>query len=208
MKKESSDVGSDSRGGTDRLSIDHRRMRGSTEGKMSLTYEIVVDFPYLQAALARFRKQRPKRVRQWISLVVTLVVIVGAWGYAAYTHAPWEFVVRLGAICGVGGMLGGGLIAAMFARIYARRRLQQAAQAYETSTVVMHEGGLTFTSPNATANVKWSAYERAVRFPDGIMLLKGRVTSRWLPDKSLKEGTSQQATDLVASKLPIQSMSV
>jgi hypothetical protein len=175
---------------------------------MTLTYEIVVDLPYLQTALARFRKQRPKRIWQWVPLFIILVLLVGLWGYAAYTHAPWEYVVRFGAVGCVGGALGGGVFAAVFARIYARRRLQKAAQAYETSTVHMHDGGLTFTSPNATANVKWAAYERAVRFPDGIMLLKGRIISRWLPDNSLKEGTSQRATELVGSKSPLQSMTV
>lgn len=47
---------------------------------MTLTYEIVVDLPYLQTALARFRKQRPKRFWQWVPLFIILVLLVGLWG--------------------------------------------------------------------------------------------------------------------------------
>jgi hypothetical protein len=49
--------------------------------------------------------------------------------------------------------------------------------------------------------------ERAVRFPDGIVLLQGRILMRWLPDVSLVEGTAQQATELVQSKLPLKTIS-
>jgi hypothetical protein len=46
----------------------------------------------------------------------------------------------------------------------------------------------------------WSIYVRAVRFPDGILLLrKGAI--RWLPDRSLGIGSVDQAMALVRSKL-------
>jgi hypothetical protein len=49
----------------------------------------------------------------------------------------------------------------------------------------------------------WSIYVRAVRFPDGILLLrKGAI--RWLPDRSLEIGSVDQAMALVRSKLPLR----
>jgi hypothetical protein len=46
-------------------------------------------------------------------------------------------------------------------------------------------------------------YARAVRFPDGILLLrKGAI--RWLPDRSLETGSVDEAMTLVRSKLPLR----
>ena len=64
----------------------------------------------------------------------------------------------------------------------------------------MAETGITITG-TGQGSFAWSVYSRAVRFPDGVLLVrKGAV--RWLPDGALKSGTVEEAMALVSSKLP------
>jgi hypothetical protein len=51
----------------------------------------------------------------------------------------------------------------------------------------------------------WSVYDRAVSFPDGLLLVrKGGI--RWLPHEALKEGTPAEAVALVQSHLPVRAL--
>lgn len=174
---------------------------------MGVTYRLVADLTYLQTALARFRTQRPKRILRWLYGPMIMALLVGAWAYAAYIDSPWTFAVKFSAIGSIVGGLIGGLIGAIAGRVFTRRRLVRAARPDETITTKLDESGVALTGPQSTATIQWSAYERAVRFPDGIVLLQGRVMMRWLPDVGLVEGTPQQATDLVQSKVPLRTIS-
>jgi hypothetical protein len=55
------------------------------------------------------------------------------------------------------------------------------------TTFRMADDEVVITGPGA-GNFPWTVYDRAVHFPDGILLVrKGGI--RWLPDAALKEGT-------------------
>lgn len=65
------------------------------------------------------------------------------------------------------------------------------------------DSGGTIQQHAGETRFPWSTYVRAVRFPDGILLLrKGAV--RWLPDRSLETGSVDEAMALVRSKLPLR----
>lgn len=49
----------------------------------------------------------------------------------------------------------------------------------------------------------WTVYQRAVAFPDGIMLVR-RGGIRWLPNDALREGTQEEAIALAQSRLPLR----
>ncbi len=49
----------------------------------------------------------------------------------------------------------------------------------------------------------WSTYTRAVRFSDGLLLLR-RGAIRWLPDQSLVSGSMDDVLMLVRAKLPMR----
>jgi hypothetical protein len=68
----------------------------------------------------------------------------------------------------------------------------------------MAETGTTITGTRQ-GTFTWSVYSRAVRFPDGILLVrKGAV--RWLPDAALKSGAVEEAMALVSSQLPTRTI--
>jgi hypothetical protein len=70
-------------------------------------------------------------------------------------------------------------------------------------TYSMSEAGLTIQSKSVRGTFEWSEYSRAVRFPDGILLLR-QGAIRWLPDSAILAGTPTQATELVRARLPIR----
>lgn len=49
----------------------------------------------------------------------------------------------------------------------------------------------------------WSAYERAVPLPDGILLYRAAEDVDWLPDAALVEGSRDDVEQLVRAHLPI-----
>ena len=67
----------------------------------------------------------------------------------------------------------------------------------------LSDGGGTIQQYVGETRFPWSTYARAVRFPDGILLMrKGAI--RWLPDCSLETGSVDEAMALVRSKLPLR----
>jgi hypothetical protein len=67
----------------------------------------------------------------------------------------------------------------------------------------LSDSGGTIQQHVGETRFPWSTYVRAVRFPDGILLLrKGAI--RWLPDRSLEIGSVDEAMALVRSKLPLR----
>ena len=70
-------------------------------------------------------------------------------------------------------------------------------------TYTISEAGITIESKLVRGIFEWSEYNRAVRFPDGILLLRKDVT-RWLPDSAIVGGTPADATELVRARLPMR----
>lgn len=67
----------------------------------------------------------------------------------------------------------------------------------------LSDSGGTIQQYVGEARFPWSTYARAVRFSDGILLLrKGAI--RWLPDRSLETGSVDEAMALVRAKLPLR----
>jgi hypothetical protein len=85
------------------------------------------------------------------------------------------------------------------------RRLRHRADFGRETTVTMSAGGLVASGAHAEGNWNWAAYPRAVRFSDGIMLLR-RGVIRWLPDSALVVGTPTDATALTRSKSALREL--
>lgn len=68
------------------------------------------------------------------------------------------------------------------------------------------EAGITIRQKLLNSSYPWTTYSRAVRFSDGILLLKPGAI-RWLPDYALQRGTVDEAMVLVRSRLPTRLMS-
>jgi len=68
------------------------------------------------------------------------------------------------------------------------------------------ETGITIREVSIHGTYPWTTYSRAVRFSDGILLLKPGAI-RWLPDHALQRGTVDEAIALVRSNLPTRQLS-
>jgi hypothetical protein len=72
----------------------------------------------------------------------------------------------------------------------------------DTVTIVLDDDGFHAQAPNEQSNLGWAAFTRVARFPDGILLLRGRVI-RWLPDSALRDTTPGEALAFVQSKTTV-----
>ena len=70
--------------------------------------------------------------------------------------------------------------------------------------LVLSAAGVTISQMSLNGTYPWTTYTRAVRFDDGVMLLK-RGAIRWLPDSALVSGTVEDALQLLRAHLPITS---
>ena len=67
----------------------------------------------------------------------------------------------------------------------------------------LSDSGGTIEQKSGAASFPWTMYRHAVRFSDGILLVRTGAI-RWLPDESLETGSVDEATALVRSKLPLR----
>lgn len=69
----------------------------------------------------------------------------------------------------------------------------------------MSEAGLGASGPHVQGKWDWAAYPSAVRYPDGIMLIR-RGVIRWLPDSALLVGTPEEATALARARSALREL--
>jgi hypothetical protein len=84
-------------------------------------------------------------------------------------------------------------------------RFRSRADFGEEVTVMLSDAGIASYGKHAEGRWAWAAYPRAVRFPDGILLLR-RGVIRWLPDSDIQSGNAKDATALVAGKSTMRSV--
>ncbi len=165
---------------------------------MQLSYEFVADWGFYRTAFARYRQQRPHRIRSALILLAIAGVLACAWMYAHATHAFWGVIPELALVGGISG----GIAGYVASRIVTPIRTKRMPGFGSTITATVDENGLTAAEPQAQASLQWAAFTRVVRFPDGILLLRGRVI-RWLPDSALQNATPADALAFVRSKTQV-----
>src|SRR5262249_41788342 len=85
-------------------------------------------------------------------------------------------------------------------------KLRKSREFGKEVTIALSDGGLEASGPNGRSSVKWSAYPRAVRFSDGLLLTRGGAI-RWLPNSALREGSLQEVLALVQAKTTLRTIS-
>ena len=165
---------------------------------MSVVYEFTADLDFFRTAFARYAQQRPHRLRNIAVLGVSALVLACAWIYARASNAAWVLIPQMALICGIAGGIAGFAIAKIMLPIRLKRSPNYGAKI----TATLNEDGLTAVEPQAQANLKWAAFTRVVRFPDGLLFVRGRVI-RWLPDSALRDATPADALAFVRSKTQV-----
>ncbi len=167
---------------------------------MKIEYKWQYDVSYYAAVVNRYYRQLPflLHLPSQFTFLWLLGVILYAW---ATGETPKEFAgwaVLIGAI----GIPAGVVLTKLGIRL--KYRLRRRSGFGSETSYSMAETGITITG-TGQGNFAWSVYSRAVRFPDGVLLVrKGAV--RWLPDAALKSGTVDEAMALVSSKLPTRTI--
>jgi hypothetical protein len=167
---------------------------------MKIEYKWQYDVNYYAAVVDRYYQQLPffLHLPSQFTLLWLLGVIMFSWatGEAFRDFAGWA--VLIGAI----GIPAGVVLTKLGIRL--KYRLRRRSGFGSETSYSMAETGITITG-TGQGTFAWSVYSRAVRFPDGIFLVrKGAV--RWLPDAALKSGTVKEAMVLVSSQLPTRTI--
>jgi len=100
---------------------------------------------------------------------------------------------------GFAGLLIGVSLVPGLMLLYSRTR-----KGYGQLTVTPGSTGLDVRTGNVQALVGWQNFLRAVRFPDGVLLLQEKGLYRWLPDTALQESTSVEVVELLRRKIPVE----
>jgi hypothetical protein len=124
-----------------------------------------------------------------------------ATAFGLFIFAPLGTRVVFALVIAASVFFGG--VAATKWGIYQRFRYR--ADFGATATVTMSEAGLDASGPHVQGKWDWAAYPSAVRYPDGIMLLR-RGVIRWLPDSALLVGTPEEATALARSRSALREL--
>jgi hypothetical protein len=166
---------------------------------MDVTYKFRADSKYYRTMIDRYYQQRPIPFR--LTIQFGLVALVFAGGFVWAVVAPLGLKVGIGLLIGALVFFGGVALTKWGVYQRMRRRLDFNTEA----SVTMSASGLVGSGARAEGKWSWAAYPRAVRYPDGIMLLR-RGVIRWLPDSGIVAGTATEATALARSKSALRDL--
>jgi hypothetical protein len=163
-----------------------------------VAYKWRFDTAYFTTTIDRYYKQRPLLLRLPVQFTLAwLVCVLAYWstGVALKDFAGWAIVA------GVVVIPAGILLTRQ--GILLRYRLRQS---FGTDVhFSMRESCVSISGTSQDGRYPWTAYTGAVRFVDGILLLR-RGAIRWLPDGALQEGTAEDATRLVSSHVKMRAI--
>jgi hypothetical protein len=161
---------------------------------MEVTYKFSVDEAYYRTIIARYYQQRPFLFHLEVQFGLLALLIWGVFGLvlgSPFTGLAFAVLTFFG---GVAVTKWG-----IFQRF--RYRGDFGTQA----TITMSPDGLVASGHHVQSKSAWAAYPRAVRYSDGILLLRAGVI-RWLPDSALTLGSPDDATTLVQSNSALRKL--
>jgi len=159
---------------------------------MEVTYNIGINESYYRTLIDRYYQQRPLVFRLPIQFGILAVGSATAFGFGIVAPVVPRvvFALVIAALVFFGG------IAITKWGIFQRFRYR--AEFGAMASITMSETGLSASGPDIQGKWAWAAYPNAVRYADGIMLLR-RGVIRWLPDSALLVGTPEDATAIARS---------
>jgi hypothetical protein len=165
---------------------------------MTVSYSIVANWEFYRTALARYRRQKPKRYRAVALASVVAAALLLAWVDGRSSDALWTPIPEFALI---GGVLGGATTYAS-ARILLPQRIKRSPNYGATVTITLDDKGLHATEPHAQTSLASAAFTRVIRFADGILFVRGPI-ARGLPDAALQNTTPEEALAFVRSKTEV-----
>ena len=161
---------------------------------MIQTYRIVCNPQYCRVLLDRFNRQRSIWARPLFQCVLMPLLPFLAWSDAKRTasdlRAAFGWMTLL--------FIGIAVLVYVLAPSIILKRLNRRDLAGKEIGYSLSVEGVSVVGPSAQGRMDWSVYPHAVRFSDGIMLLRRGVIC-WLPDIALQSGSPAEATELVSA---------
>lgn len=161
---------------------------------MNLTYRFAFDSKYCKTLIARFYRQRPLLIRLPVQFGIPILIIEAIWLFRHASAISVTSLAAAGVIC-----IAGAALLAQAVKLAIFRKLKRNREFGVQVTVVLAGEGVTASSGHGERSLAWSGYPKAVRYADGILLMRGG-SIRWLPDDALESGNAEEATSLVRSK--------
>jgi hypothetical protein len=166
---------------------------------MDIKYQYLCDTAYFKVVIDRQYQQGP-----WLLRLPIQFGLVGV-GCTIFFLTLWgmsdpKTVLLIVVICSV--LAASGVWATKFGLMMKFR----SRQGFGTEAVtLLNEAGVGVGNAEHHTVVAWSAYPRAVRFRDGI-LLKRPGAIRWLPDSAIVFGSATDAIALVTQNTSLRSI--
>jgi hypothetical protein len=162
---------------------------------MIATYKFIVDDSYFSTALKRYRRQHPRRHLKVVAPLLLVLIAVAALPYAWKANAHWIMIPEFTVM----GALIGGIVGAVLGKSLRAKRLKASRDFGSEISMTLDDVGVAVSGTHMQAKFDWAAFDRRIRFKDGIMLLKGSVL-RWLPDAMLIDAAPEEVTAFVITK--------
>jgi hypothetical protein len=147
----------------------------------SVTYRFRFSADFLIESMLKHRAQlwwrRPFKGSQWL----LGAVLIGLFVLCVAASLYWPSLIFAAL---AGAIVGGWPINKWFVRW----RFRKSPFHDEEVQFVMSEGGVHVTGRTSDSRVAWSAFTKARRFKDGLLLFQGPDFFNWLPDSAAADG--------------------
>jgi hypothetical protein len=168
---------------------------------MALVYRMRADKKYFDALIDRYWRQRPVFLRPQVQHSILAMVVAAAWVLAPWHGVDYVYVVTFAFVLALAVGPGGYYLT----RSLILSRFRGKKLIGENVIYTLNDDNLHFEGPQRSATVRWPAYSKAVRYADGMLLLRPGVAC-WLPDSALSGGDRETATAFVASRTALASV--
>jgi len=175
---------------------------------MTYTYELRLDEPYFRTMIQRYYRQRPMLLRPlWqLALLGGLILAVSVW--VPFEGSRVGFTLALLVLYCVAAAVALAVLRALAFQTYRYSSYFGGTSLCQISGLGLHIAGAW---PEHT--VDWAAFKSAVRFPDGMMLLRLvperalgglKYSACWLPDAALREANPSDVDRYVRTKVRVR----
>jgi hypothetical protein len=162
-----------------------------------LVYQFRADAAYYKTTIDRYYGQRRFLLRLPVQYGIVSLAALGIYlGNARSLSRADVGIAAVVALLATVGMV-------TLTKIGTLYRFKRRADFGAETTVTISKQEIASSGHRAQGKWGWQAYPHAVRYPDGILLLRRGVV-RWLPDAALRGGTPADATELVKSRTALR----
>jgi hypothetical protein len=155
------------------------------------TFVFRVSDEHMLQGLARFRESQEflRRIMALkffaligLAALITILIVARTWGGVFFLSALLVLLI----------------ISPRFDGWRFRRNLRKSPFYMNEVKFVMSQDGCEICDPISSTTLKWPVFHKAIRFPDGFLLLIGTDQFYWLTIATLVEGSADEVNELIA----------